>query len=241
VKRLMLITMMLAGTLAFWGCTGAIDPNSTPAAIRGEIASLTDNANTYFAEHDLVNTNLVDLAKQSQAYSTQYGDLIKKATDLQNKIKDPSWTDVIGLAQEGMSTLNMLTTALGQNPTTDLTGYAALQKALEGWAQYNDKVGIAAKVAEGAAARSGSTVPPPTATTTPPNQPGKGNHYGWWKNPAWANDPASRGMYPPVPGPDGGDKDKDKGKGKGKDNDNDRDKDKNKDNRDRGNLGLRDY
>lgn len=237
MKKLMLIIMMLAGTIAFWGCTGAIDPNSTPAAIRGEIATLTDTTNTYFSEHDLVNTNPVDLAKQSQTYSTQYGDLLKKATEFQSKIKDPSWTDVIGLAQEGMSTLNMLTAALGMNPTQDLTGYAALQKALEGWAQYNDKVGIAAKVAEGAAARAGSSVPPPTATANSPDLPGKGKHYGWWKNPAWANDPASRGQFMPLPGPDGGDKDKDKDKGKDKDKDND----KNKDNRDRGNLGLRVY
>ena len=78
---------MLAGTIAFWGCTGAIDPNSTPAAIRGEIATLTDTTNTYFAEHDLVNTNPVDLAKQSQTYSTQYGDLLKKGYQISEQDK----------------------------------------------------------------------------------------------------------------------------------------------------------
>jgi hypothetical protein len=231
----MLIAMMLAGTIAFWGCTGAIDPNNTPAAITGEIATLTDTANTYFATHDLVNTNPVDLAKQSQTYSNQYGDLLKRATDLQNKIKDPSWTNILGLAQEGMSTLNMLTAALGMNPAQDVTGYAALQKAMEGWAQYNNKVdtALAAKIAEGEAAKSGSTVKPL------PDLPGKGKHYGWWKNPAWANDPASRGMYPPMPGPDP--KEQEKDKQKEQDKDKNKDKNKDKDNRDRGNLGLRVY
>jgi len=110
----------------------------------------------------------------------------------------------------------------GGPPMGDVAKMAALNDAVESWAAYSDEVGAPPGVGEPAPPPGvgepapppgvGEPAPPPGVgepapapapgePTEPgepgepggePRYPGKGHHYGWWKNPEWARDRGTR-------------------------------------------------
>jgi hypothetical protein len=206
MKKAVVLALLVAGVIVFWGCSGGpkIEPRSI-ATVKSDILTKTDDVNTYLSTHDLVNTKPEVLAKQLMIFSEEYGAYAAEANKMMQKNNDPALSELLALANEGVVNTKSLSDALANDPNTNPTAFAALQTATTAWAQYTDK---SIQMATGAAPEATATAPPQGTATAPPaegtaatpTEPGKGHHYGWWKNPAWANDPASRGTTASPPG-----------------------------------------
>jgi hypothetical protein len=206
MKKAFVLALLITSVVVFWGCSGGpkIEPRSI-ATVKSDILTKTDDVNAYLSAHDLVNTKPEVLAKQLVIFSQEYGALAAEANKMMQKNNDPALNELLALANEGVANTNSLSEALAGDPDKNPTAFAALQTATAAWAQYTDKsiqmaTGAAPEATATAPPQGTATAPPAESTATTPTEPGKGHHYGWWKNPAWANDPASRGTTASPPG-----------------------------------------
>jgi len=208
MKKVVYLTMLIACAIVLWGCSEA--PKMEPRAIeviKSDILTKTDDVNSYLSAHDLVNTKPAVMAKQLMTYSEEYKALVMEVTKMQKIKPDPALDELLALANGGETNTQNLSKALGDDPNTNPAAFAALKAATAAWADYTDKSILMATGKPPAT----TTAPPSTATAGASDQPGKGHHYGWWKNPAWANDPASRSNTNLPPGQVTDDKTKKKG------------------------------
>ncbi len=225
MRKYIVLVMLVAGLTVLWGCNEA--PKVAPRTIesvKSDILTKTDDVNSYLSAHNLVNTKTGAMAKQLLIFSEDYQALAMEAEKMSKNKPDPAMDELMALAKDGVTKTKNISNALEGNPNTNPAAFAVLKTAIVAWADYTDKSIL---MATGKSPAATATAPPGTATTPPstdaaaPDQPGVGKHYGWWKNPNWANDPASRPNTNPPPGQvvdddtkgqSGSDKAKDKGK-----------------------------
>jgi len=185
--------------------------------LRSELAGITEELNAYMDEHRFSNTDPGTLQGAVREFAEKFGALAGRAGKLRADTKDPAYDEVVGLAGEGRDKAGALAAALAAGaPMGDAAKAAALNDAIGDWADYNDKVGAPPGEAEpvpppgvGEPAPPpgvGEPAPPPTEGEPgvppepgepgepggAPRYPGKGHHYGWWKNPEWARDRGTR-------------------------------------------------
>jgi len=185
MSKAIYIMMLVAGAIVLWGCSEApkIEPR-TAEAIKSDILAKTDDINSYLSTHDLVNTQPGVMANQLTTYSEEYHPLVTEVSKKQKTKPDLALDELLTLANEGVTSTQGLAKALADDPNANPAAFTELQTAITAWAAYTDKSILLA------------TGKAPSGT---PDQPGNGHHYGWWKNPNWANDPASRTATSAVP------------------------------------------
>jgi hypothetical protein len=212
--------------------------------LKNEIAGVAGELNAYLSEHNFANTDASALAAEITKQAGKYGEFEKQAQELAAASGNDAYGDVGGLAAEGRAKAEALASAVAAGPPRgEAAKVATLHAAIDGWADYSDRIGAppgeAAPapgeepgVGEPAPGAPGGTAEPtePAEPVVPgepgvgeptepgePVYPGKGHHYGWWKNPEWARD---RGTRPLTEGdvPGAGEKEKERersGKGTG--------------------------
>jgi hypothetical protein len=192
--------------------------------LKNEIAAVTGELNAYLSEHNFANTDAGALAAEITKQAGKYGEFEKQARELKAASGNDAYGEVGGLAAEGRAKAEALASAVAAGPPRgEAAKVATLHAAIDGWADYSDRIGAPpgeAAPVEGEEPGVGEPVPgEPGATAEPvepgepskpgepsvgeptepgePVYPGKGHHYGWWKNPEWARD---RGTRPLVEG-----------------------------------------
>lgn len=173
--------------------------------LNSEIAAVAGELNAYLSEHNFANTDAGALAGELNKLAAKYGELEKRAHDMRTQEGGEQYGDVGNLAGEGRAKAEALASTIAAGaPMGDAAKATALNDVVENWADYSDRVGAPPEgeepgVGEPAAPGEEPGVGEP-AEPGAPSYPGKGHHYGWWKNPEWARDPASRGAEGDAPG-----------------------------------------
>jgi len=182
MKRLVLFTFVAAAALLLVACAPKTD--RTPDKVNADVSAAAAALNAYFEAHDFQNTAPQELQGEAAKAATTLGTLAKEAAELKAKTGDTGYNPVITLATDGQAKASALATAVGAGPALgDAAKAAALTAAIGDWAKYADAIETSAP---------GTAEPVPGKAPAGTGLPGKGHHYGWYKNPAWANDPASR-------------------------------------------------
>lgn len=212
------ITIIVFAALLVIGCGEKAAKGPSPDELRNEIAGVAGDLNAYLSEHNFGNTDAGTMAAEIKKAAGEYGELEKQAQGLEDESGDEAYGDVAGLAGEGRAKSEALASAVAAGPPSgNAEKVATLNSAIDDWAGYSDKI----------SAPPGETAPPtseepragePSEPGEPsvgepsepaaPLYPGKGHHYGWWKNPEWARD---RGTRPLVEGESPGAGEKERG------------------------------
>jgi hypothetical protein len=183
MRNTFIVGAAAAAALLLFGCGGAAKTDVTPSALRTELGAVAEELNAYLGEHNLQNTDAGEMQSTVETLAGKYGGIAKRATKLAEDTGDEEYGELGKLASEGADRAGALATALGAGPPAgDMAKATALHDAVAAWADYNDELG----------ASSGDVAAPTDGDDAAPGTPGRGKHYGWWKNPEWANDPASR-------------------------------------------------
>ena len=216
-KAIFVMTALAAAVLLLTACGRKAAEGPSPDALKAELAGITEELNAYMDEHRFSNTDPGTFQGAVGKFAEKFGGLAGQAGKLRADTKDPAYDEVVGLAGEGRDKAGALAAALAAGaPMGDAAKAAALNDAIGDWADYNDKVGAPPGEAEpvpppgvGEPAPPpgvGEPAPPPTEGEPgvppepgepgepggAPRYPGKGHHYGWWKNPEWARDRGTR-------------------------------------------------
>jgi hypothetical protein len=225
-------TALAAAGVVFFGCGRKAAETPSVEELKGEVAAVAGELNAYMSDHNFSNTDAGALAGELTKLAGRYGELEKRAQDLKGKSGDEQYGDVAGLAGEGRAKAEVLASAVAAGPPMgQARKMAALNDAIGDWVDYNDRVGAPPSVGEPAPPPSvgepapppsvGEPAPPPSVgePAPPPSvgepvpapepgepgeprYPGRGHHYGWWKNPEWARDrgtrPLAEGEVPGV-------------------------------------------
>ena len=214
------------------GCGKKAAEGPSADELKSEIAAVAGELNAYLSEHNFANTDAGALAGEITKLAGKYGELEKQAQELKAKGGDEAYGDVGGLAAEGRAKAAALASVLAAGaPMGEADKVTTLHAAIDGWADYSDRVGappgeaapaegeepgVGEPAAPGATAEPAEPAEPdePAEPGEPdepgaPRYPGKGHHYGWWKNPEWARD---RGTRPLVEGdvPGAGEKERER-------------------------------
>lgn len=192
MKKLFILTAV--GALALFLVACGAKTERTPDKVKADVAAAAAGLDAYFAEHSFQNTPPAELQAEAGKAAETFGNLAKEATALKVKTGDANYDSIVALATDGQVKAAALAAAVGAGPAMgDPAKATALVAAIGDWGSYADTV---APMAPGTAAPASGEGPPATAAPAPGETdrglPGKGHHYGWYKNPAWANDPASR-------------------------------------------------
>ena len=215
-KAIFIATALAAAALMIAGCGKKAVEGPAAEELKAEIAGVTGGVNAYLDAHNFSNTDAGTLTDELKKLAGKYGELEKRAHDMRTQGGDEPYGDVGNLAGEGRAKVEALALVLEAGaPMGDAAKAAALNDAVENWADYSDKVGAAPDeaapvegeepdVGEPAEPDVGEPVEPgvdepgepgePGEPVEPgePRYPGKGRHLGWWKNPEWARDRGTR-------------------------------------------------
>jgi len=216
------VIAVVAAAALFAGCRQKAAEGPSAGELQSEIGVIAAELNTYMSGHNFANTDAGAIAGEIRKLAGKYGELEKRAQEMKSQSGDEQYGYVAGLAGEGRAKAEALAGATSAGaPMGDADKAAALNAAIDGWAGYSDKVGAApgeAASAEGEKPGVGEPAEPgvgepatPEAPGKPgvgepggppgkvepvppgtPRYPGKGHHYGWWKNPEWARDRGTR-------------------------------------------------
>jgi hypothetical protein len=213
------ITIIVFATLLVVGCGEKAAEGPSPDELSNEIAGVAGNLNAYLSEHNFANTDAGTLAAEITTLADKYGELEKQAQGLEDESGDEAYGDVAGLAGEGHAKAEALASAVAAGPPMgEPDKVAALHVAIDDWAAYSDRISAPpgeAAPPTGEEPRVGEPSEPGEPSVGEPSEPatplypGKGHHYGWWKNPEWARD---RGTRPLVEGepPGAGEKERER-------------------------------
>jgi translation initiation factor IF-2 len=211
VRKMIFAAAALAvAALAVAACGKKVVEGPTTDEIKSEIAGLTDEINAYLNEHNFANTDAATLAGELNKLAAKYGEIEKRAQNMRTEGGDEKYGDVGNLADEGRAKAEALASVIGAGaPMGDAAKMAELDEVAIAWADYSDRVGAAPGEAEpvegggpavgepagpGAGEPGEPGAPGETAAPGAPTYPGRGHHYGWWKNPEWARDRGTRPM-----------------------------------------------
>lgn len=184
-----------------------------------KLLAQVDGFNAYMNEHNPYNTPYEDILKQAE---TNANSLSALATEMQTSNPSSSNAEMLSLlnlANDGATQAKSLVDGLKNSSSFAISG-VDVSPSLAAWGAYADKVyayadaaatatsagdtstsGSATSTASDPGATSTAGKPNPTTTSTSPKPgdkpplPGRGHHYGWWKNPEWSQDPAARERY----------------------------------------------
>jgi uncharacterized membrane protein YgcG len=204
------VVALAAAALVVAACGKKAVEGPTADELKSEIAGLTDEVNAYLNEHNFSNTDAATLAGEVNTLAAKYGELEKRAQDMRTEGGDEKYGDVGNLADEGRAKAEALASVIEAGaPMGDAAKMAELDEVAIAWADYSDRVGAAPGEAEpveggepavgepagpGAGEPGEPGAPGETAAPGAPTYPGRGHHYGWWKNPEWARDRGTRPM-----------------------------------------------
>jgi len=204
--RKIIVTAAFVATVALLaaGCGKKALEGPSADELRNDIAGVTRDVNAYLSEHNFANTGADTLAEELNKWAAKYAELEKRAQDMRTGGGGEEYGDVGNLAGEGRAKVEALASVLGAgSPTGDAEKAAEFTDVVGNWADYSERVGDVpdeAAPVEGGEPGVGEPAPPGEGEPGAPSYPGKGYHYGWWKNPEWARDPASREGDVAAPG-----------------------------------------
>lgn len=170
MKRLIILAPLVSGVVFFGSCAKNPPEGKTPADLQRKLCELVEKTNSYVAGTGRAALNDASFSRGLLKISDEFGALHDEATKLNKYITDTRYAEVAMLAQEGAERTAALADAT--RPDTPWN-YVAFAAARDSWAEFNDRV-----------------VANPALASNLPG--GKGKHYGWWKNPTWAQDPMAR-------------------------------------------------
>lgn len=180
MKKNMITIVFTAGLLVVatsQGCKKAPDVK-TADELNAALAAAVEGFDAYMANHSYADTPAANLSAEAKKTAAALGAIAAEAEKGKSKTSGGAYDAVISRAREGEDAARELAAALAAGPPAgDPAKATALSAAVGGWGEYSERVTGAA---------------PPAETTAK----GKGHHYGWYKNPAWARDPAARGTVP---------------------------------------------
>lgn len=213
-KIIVMTTLVAAVALLVAACGKKAVEGPSAGELRNDVAGVTREINEYLSEHNFANTGAGALAEELNKMAGKYGEVEKRAQNMRTEGAGEEYGDVGNLAGEGRAKVEALASVLGAGPPMgDAEKAAEFDDVIANWADYSERVGDVpdeAAPVEGGEPGVGEPAPPgvgepgaPPGVGEPgappgegepgaPSYPGKGHHYGWWKNPEWARDPASR-------------------------------------------------
>jgi hypothetical protein len=205
-KIVVTTTLIAAVALLVAACGKKAVEGPSAEEIRNDVAGVTREINAYLSEHNFSNTDAGALAEKLNELAGKYGELEKRAQDMRTEGGGEEYGDVGNLADEGRAKVEALASVLGAGPPMgDAERAAEFDDVITNWADYSERVGPPpgeAAPVEGGEPGVGEPAPPGEAEPAPPegvepgtpSYPGRGYHYGWWKNPEWARDRGTRPM-----------------------------------------------
>jgi len=178
MKRSIVAVSAALGILAAcYGCKGSPAIKSADE-LNDALGAAVSAFDAYMETHNYTNTSPKDLAAEAKKTAAALASIAVEGEKAKAATGDGEYDVVIARAREGEKIVTALAPRLAAGPPAgDAAKAADLAAAIAAWGTYSSGVADAARL----------------PSKTHPKGTGKRHHYGWYKNPAWARDPAARG------------------------------------------------